>query len=262
VFILGVAACALLGVTVPRVVFAEQRDEPTPAAPANLVRDTTSAGGFLPLTLPASVGPARVFAAGFGGYDSASRGARFVSFAEGHVWGPFALRIGAQTTGAGQTIAPSIAGRVQFLSEPKHGLDAAFSLAYNTEGFTELEGEIEAVLAIGKNFGNWQLLANVAYGQDPEGRERDGEFRAAALCRLGTIYYVGLDGRGRVDLKVDGDAAAAHAEPSYDVDVGPVLNIALGPVALGAHAGFSSLQYSGSDPRFGVLALAGLGTAL
>ncbi len=155
-----------------------------------------------------------------------------------------------------------MAARLQFLSETKHGVDAAFSLAYNAEGFTEFEGEIEAVLAFGKSIGRWRLLGNAAYGQDGEGAERDAEFRAAAFCHLGTIYYLGFDGRGRFGLGSDPAKLSAHSEPLYDADVGPVFQVALGPLALGAHVGISMLDLVHSDPRFGVIALAGLGSAL
>ena len=234
----------------------------TAATPSNPVQTATSSGDFLPLTLPADVGRTHVFAFAYGGYDSAAQNARLVSFAEARIYGPLALRISAQSTGASEKIAPSVAARVQFLSATQHGVDAAFSLAYNAEGFTEFEGEIEAVLAFGKTIGSWRLLGNAAYGQDGEGSERDAEFRAAAFCRLASIYYLGFDGRGRFGLGSDPAKLSAHDEPRYDADVGPVLHVALGPVALGAHVGFSLLDLVHSDPRFGVIALAGLGSAL
>jgi hypothetical protein len=259
--------CALVFLALPRHALAEQglaeqRDEPTPSTPLDPVRESARAGSFLPLTLPASVDRARGFAAGYGGYDSAARSPRVMSFGEAHVYGPLALRIGAQSNTATQKVAPSIAARLGFLSERKHGLDAALSLAYNAEGFTELEGELEVVLALGKSVGNWQLLTNLAYGQDPEGHERDAEFRAAALCRLGSLTYLGLDGRGRINLSPDTDTARAHDDPLYDIDAGPALNLALGPIVIGAHGGLSALQQREQSARFGVVALAGLGSAL
>jgi hypothetical protein len=261
---------ALVGVTgalvllaAPRLARAQQADVArAPAVPASPPQNAAQGGNFLPLTLPADVGRARVFAFAFGGYDTAAQNARFVSFAEAHVYGPLALRFSAQSTGASERIAPSLAGRVQFLSELEHGVDAAFSVAYNAEGFTEFEGEIELVLAFGKTLGNWRLLGNLAYGQDPEGHERDAELRAAALYRFGKRYYFGFDARGRVGLSPEADTEAGRAEPLFDVDAGPVLNVALGPLVLGAHAGLSALEFAGSHARFGAVALAGLGTAL
>lgn len=254
--------CASLFVALPRPARAEQPDVPARPA-ADPVRDATSAGGFVPLTVLASVDRARGFVMGFGGYDSATRTGRLVSFAEARVWGPLALRIGAQSNAGGERIGPSIAGRLAFLSEEKQGLDAAVSVGYNAEGFSELEGEVEIVLAFGKRVRSCQLLGNVVYGQDPEGHERDGELRLAALGQLGSIYYLGLDGRGRVDLGLEDEGASgAHGEPLYDIDAGPVLDLALGPVVVGLHGGVAALSYAGAPPRFGAVALAGLGAAL
>ena len=256
-------ACAALCLASPRPARAEQREAPPPTpAPVDPVSDATRAGTFLPLTVLASVDRTRGFGMAFGGYDSAVKSGRLVSFAEAHVWGPLALRIGAQSNADGQRIGPSVAGRLAFLSERKHGLDAAVSLAYNTEGFTELEGELEVLLALGKSVGDWQLLGNFVYGQDFEGRERDGEVRLAALCHLGSVYYLGLDGRGRIDLELEEDGSRVGGEPKYDVDVGPVFDVLLGPVVVGLHGGLAAVQYDGSAPRFGAVALAGLGTAL
>jgi hypothetical protein len=256
--------CGVLSVATPKLARAELRESPpaTPA-PSDAVRDATFAGSFVPLTVLASVDRARGFGMAFGGYDSAAKTGRLVSFAEAHVWGPLALRIGAESNAGGRRIGPSVAGRLAFLSEQKHGLDAALSLAYNAEGFTELEGELEVLLAFGKRLERWQLLTNLVYGQDPEGRERDGELRLAALCQLGSVYYLGLDARGRVDLELEDEGAAGgQGEPKYDIDVGPVLDLALGPVVVGLHGGFAAVQYEGMAPRFGAVALAGLGSAL
>jgi hypothetical protein len=258
----GTAAtiAALLSLVTSGSARGESADERAPAT--NFVDAATQAGNFLPLTLPASVVRASASGAAYGGYDSAAQNARVVSFAEARIYGPFALRIGAQSSGASERIAPSVTGRLQFVSEPKHGVDAALALAYNAEGFTELEGELEVLLAVGKTFGNLRLLGNLAYGQDVEGEERDGELRAAALYHLGSVYYLGLDARGRIDLGSETATLGTQQESEYDLDIGPVLNLALGPVVVGMHGGVSALQRPGGDTRWGAVVLAGLGTAL
>jgi len=236
-------------------------DEATPPI-SKRVQSAAESGQFLPLALSPSVGPSRALVAGFGGYDSAGQAPRVESFAEARVVGPFALRFGAQWRDERQNMAPSIAGRVQILSQAKHGLDGGIALAYKAEGFSELEGEIEVIVAAARSFGSWRLVGNLAYGQDPEGRERDGEFRAAALWHLGTLYYLGLDSRGRVNLGAEGEELNEHEEPKFDFDIGPVLSVALGPLALSAHTGISGVQRGEGETRVGVVALAGLGTAL
>jgi hypothetical protein len=154
-----------------------------------------------------------------------------------------------------------VGARAQLLSEQEHGVALAVALFYQAEGFTEPEGEIETTFALGKRWGRLLLLGNLSYGQDPEGNERDGEVSAAGLVRLVPWAQLGLDGRGRFDLGSNRAKRQLSKEPTYDVDAGPVLQLALGPVALAAHAGVSVFDRLGDQTRFGLVALAGLGTA-
>ena len=117
------------------------------------------------------------------------------------------------------------------------------------------------MLSAGKRFGRTMLLANLAYGQDPEARERDGEARAAALVRVGQRAAVGVDGRWRFDLGSDAAKLMAAREPTFDLDVGPVAALPLGPVALIAHAGLSVIRRVGENTRVGAVALGGVGTS-
>jgi hypothetical protein len=207
------------------------------------------------------VGKAAALGAVSGGYDSATVAPQFASFAEARVYGPFAARVAVTTDLEGEALRPSLAGRAQFLDQQRHGVSAAATLAFKAEGFTEPEGEIEATLSVGRRFGRTLLIANLIYGQDPEGHERDAEASAACLVRLSPWAHVGFDGRGRFDLSPEGESSAAEKEPRYGLDLGPVLSLAVGPLALSAHAGLSSLARAEQDPKFGVVALVGLGTA-
>lgn len=225
------------------------------------VARATNGGAYLPLSLLPEVGKTAAMGAVSGGYDGAARAPQFLSFAEARVYGPFAARVAVTTNVGGEALRPSVAGRAQFLDQQRHGVSAAATVAFKAEGFTEPEGEIEATLSVGRRFGRTLLIANLIYGQDPEGRERDAEASAACLVRLSTWAHVGFDGRGRFDLSPEGTAAAAEKEPRYALDLGPVLALAVGPLALSAHAGLSSLARGEQDPRFGVVALAGVGTA-
>jgi hypothetical protein len=64
-------------------------------------------------------------------------------------------------------------------------------LFYKTEGFTEPEGELEALLSFEHAFGAVRAGANVAYGQDPEGNERDGELALVAHVEPRTGWFIG-----------------------------------------------------------------------
>ena len=241
---------------------AQDRPDPTPPSIESTVERANRAGAFLPLTLFPNVGDTAALGAGYAGYDSARNGARLQSFAEARLYGPLALRVGVQSRRVGESVSPSGMARLQLLSRARQGIDGAVALAYKTEGFNEPEGEIELVMAFGSSIGRWRTLANLAYGQDPEGAERDGELRAALLYTFATRYTLGLDARGRFDLGSERRKLLAKNEPRFDLGAGPAFMVAVGPLELGAHAGLAAFDRVGASAQSGLFALAGLGTAL
>lgn len=232
----------------------EELERPSPISRA------AADGAFLPLTLTPRVGGTAAVAASYGGYDSA-RGAVMESYGEVTLWGPLALRGTAGLGDGSHRIRPSVSGRVQVLSQRRHGVDGALSIAYRAEGFTEAEGEIETVVALSRTIAGATAIVNLAYGQDPEGRERDGEVRAAVLGPVSRRVQLGIDGRWRFDLGSDQAVLRTSHELATDLDVGPVAAIALGPVAVTAHGGGSVVRPVDGRYRMGVVAVAGLGTA-
>lgn len=256
-------ACAF-ALSAPAFAQTQTPAESEPAATSSwqdAVRRSSENGNFLPLTLTPSVATSAAQGAGFGGYDSAKGSAVFESFAEARVIGPIAVRVGAALRDDGEELGPAIGARAQLLSQERHGVMGAVALFYKAEGFTEGEGEIETVLSLGTRVGRTLLLGNLAYGQDPEGRERDGELRAATLVRISRSFQLGLDARGRFDLGSEDSKLRASREPTYDVDAGPVAILALGPVALSGHVGLSVIRRLDERAEGGVVALAGVGTA-
>jgi hypothetical protein len=225
------------------------------------VRGAVESGSFLPLSLTPRVGAVAAQAAGYGGYDSAENAGVMTSFAEARIYGPLALRAGATLNDGGEELGPFVGGRVQLLTEAAQGIDGAAALFYKAEGFDEPEGELELVLSVGKRVGRTLLIGNLAYGQDPEGNERDGELRAAALFRLAPSVHLGVDAQGRFDLGSDREKLRKTTEPTYDLDAGPVLTCALGPIAVMAHGGLSVVRRLERSADVGVVALGGLGTA-
>jgi hypothetical protein len=218
-------------------------------------------GGLLPLTLSPTVASVPATAIGYGGYDGARGRAVGQAFAEVRLWRQLALRGGAELTDASHRLRPTIGARLQVLSQYSHGVDGAVSVFYRAEGFDEPEGEIESVLSVGRRMGRTTLIANLAYGQDPDGNERDGEVRLAAITQIGARLSVGFDGRWRFDLGSQTAKLRASNEPTYDVDAGPVAALILGPIALVAHAGVSVVRRVDQDAVLGVVALAGAGTS-
>ncbi len=226
-----------------------------------IVERSAADGQYLPLTLAPSVGSVAAVATGYGGYDAARSSAVMVTYADVHVWGPIAVRGGAELSDTVHRLRPSVGARLQLLSQARHGVDGAVAVMYRAEGFNEPEGEIETVLAVGRRVGRTMLIGNVAYGQDPEARERDGELRAAVLVRVGQRADLGMDARWRFDLGSDTAKLMASHEPTYDVDIGPVAALPLGPVALIAHAGVSAFRRVGENVRVGAVALGGVGAS-
>src|SRR5262249_29423837 len=139
--------------------------------------------------------------------------------AEVRIWGPFAIRGGAEYSTERREARPTIGGRGQFLRQERHGIDGSFSVFYRPQGFTEPEGEIESFVSLGRRFDRVALLGNLVYGQDPEGNERDGEVRLASLYGVGR-WSLGFDSRMRFALGAQ-RGAMALAEPKFDLLAGP-----------------------------------------
>lgn len=237
---------------------AEQRDDPEPRT----VTASARSGMFLPLTMAPGTTSQRAFARGYGGYDSARRSSRFEGTADATLIGPLAARITMEYGEHANAVRPGGGLRLQALRQDRHGIDLTVAVLYRAEGFTEAEGEIEGLVAFARRIGHWGLFANLVYGQDPEGNERDGEVRWATLYELGNMQ-IGGDARVRLNLGEENKAHAANkaAEAEFDGQAGALMTYALGPVALLASAGFCGVIVN-ENFRPGFVGLAGLGGSL
>lgn len=197
------------------------------------------AGMFLPFTEAPRIDTQRAFGTAQGGYEGAREAGVLEGRAEVTVYGPIAVRVGVIYTGVPEQARPTAGARVQALSEPDQGIDLSVGVFYKPEGFTEGEGEIEAVVALGRRFGRVGLIGDLVYGQDPEGRERDGEVRLAALYDATARIELGLDSRLRIDLGTEDEKLEEEGGAEYDLLAGPLVSYTLGPVALSAVAGIS-----------------------
>jgi hypothetical protein len=253
-----VAGVALaLGLCLPGPARAEASENETPPGPrSGDVAASAGRGNFLFLSHAAAVGGQAGFASAGGGYDAARSSALFEATAEARVWGPLAVRGGAVYTGNDQRLRPSFGVRLQALREAAHGLDATVGAFYRPEGLTEPEGEVEAVIAAGAHVGRTYVLGNLVYGQDPEGKERDGEVRLGAVAPIASRLLLGLDSRLRFDL---GSRAAGRGEPALDLLVGPTATVPLGRVALLLQGGASVVKMTAVEA--GPFVLAGLGSS-
>jgi hypothetical protein len=237
----------------------ESADDGEVGAPRDRLADSAHAAAFAFLAQSAQIDRQRALAVGFGGYDGAAHDGLFESAAEVTLFGPVAIRGGAVYSTSGGRLRPSIGGKVQLLRSTLHGVDGTVGVFYRPEGLTEPEGEIEGFAAVGGAIGRTYLTGNLLYGQDPEGRERDGEVRLSALRPVTTRVFLGLDGRCRFDLGSDPEKLAAHGEPTFDALAGPAVSVLVGPIALLAEAG-ASVRRLGGATAFGPFAIAGVGT--
>src|SRR5262249_18752488 len=132
---------------------------------------------------------------------------------------------------------------VQILQEAKHGVSFSGYLQYKPEGFTEPEGEVEAVLAFGKKLGDIRATANLAYGQDPEAAERDGEIALAGLYPVRPDLLAGLTARYR-------DALGSTKEAiNRDLVGGATATFTVNRFAISALAGIAMIELQGGLPR-------------
>ncbi len=238
-------------------------DDDTSAPAPSFETSTRAAAGvaaFAPFSQSPSIEGRHAIITGLGGYDSSKHESSFEAATEVVLWGPIALRGGAVYTHDNNTLKPSFGARVQGLREGRHGVDGALGVFYKPEGLTEAEGEIESVLSIGRHVGANYLLANLAYGQDFDGNERDGEVRLSGLRPTGRYFVVGLDSRLRFDLGSNQAKLAAHHEPTLDGVAGPMALALLGPVAVSLQAGPSVTRLQGAT-TWGATVMSGLATA-
>jgi hypothetical protein len=246
--------CLPLVVLAGRAQGADSGDEG--ARPRARVDTSAAAGSFLAFTHPAALDSQDGYATGMAGYDSARKSGLYEAAAEVRLWGPLSIRGGALYGQTNQRLRPSFGARVQALHESRSGVDAALGVFYRPEGLTEAEGELEAVVSTGAHLAGTYLLANLVYGQDPQGNERDGEIRLGAVRSVSSRLLLGLDGRLRYNL----GSSAAKPEPKLDAFLGPAATVLVGPVALLAQAGASAFRLdAGTD--VGMFVLGGLGAA-
>jgi hypothetical protein len=152
-------------------------------------------------------GPERAAAVATATLDGAKHTSTVDLNGEVHVFGPvrLVLRVdNALATGGGKA-RPGVGAAVQLLDERKHGIASSAYLSYKAEGFSEAEGEIEGLVSFGKQIGAVHGTLNLAYGQDPEAKERDGE--AALGLHIEPVHglFTGVVGRFRDALGSNGD---------------------------------------------------------
>jgi hypothetical protein len=134
---------------------------------------------------------------------------------------------------------PAIGAAVQFLDESKHGVSSSAYFVYKAEGFTEAEGELEGQLAFGKQLGPLHATLNLAYGQDFDNVERDGEIAMALHVEPIHGLFAGIAGRYRDSLGSNGDKSTGILQ---DALAGATATYAVGNLGISATAGFAGVK--------------------
>ena len=102
-----------------------------------------------------------------------------------------------QNSGAETTSARPFVGALLSFGNWREGGQLTLGCIMKAEGFTESESEIESSISGARLVtSNALAAAELRYGQDPEGRERDVEVAADVRWMMGA-WSAGLGGRGR-----------------------------------------------------------------
>lgn len=184
-------------------------------------------------------------------YNGASKDTTLDFHGELTVWGPFRLVLRVDNTT--DKARPGIGGAAQFLDETKHGVAASAYFTYKAEGFTEGEGELEALVAFGKQLGPLHGTLNLAYGQDPEGNERDGELSLASHVEVIDGLFTGVTMRYRDGL---GSTKEAVARDGFG---GTSTTLAFDRFAVTAMVGVAMVESQEADRTYGVAGTLAIG---
>lgn len=155
---------------------------------------------------------------------------------EVHLTGRFSLVLRVDNA-VSDAARPGLGAAVRLLEEGRHGVAATGYLVYKAEGFSEPEGELEALASVSRGFGAVRAVANVAYGQDPEGNERDGELALGVQLRPLPTLSTGLVARYRDALGSRGEGGVVR-----DVFAGASATLAVGRFGLSGLAGLSGIE--------------------
>jgi hypothetical protein len=261
---IGCICCALFAL--PRHAAAQSSiDEDRSSSDDESAAHSAEQGAFLVGTMaPAGDRKSPGVAFATGGYDSARREPLMTSTGDMHVAGPLDLRVGLTYTpeapqGTPQ-VQPNVGARINLLTQSRQGINLSTGLFYRRERYSGDDGVVQAVLAVSRRFGRLGLFGNLAIASDPtEGDDRDGEVALAMLYETSAHLQLGLESKCRFDLWSSDPKRAVRNDPVFESASGPVLQYAIGPLALLVQTGLSTL--STNQTRIGAIVLGGLGAA-
>lgn len=213
---------------------------------------------FTPV-LTHATGPALAGVAATATLDGAAHTNTVALNGEVHVWGParLVLRVDNVFAASGGKARPGIGAAVQLLDERKHGVASSAYLSYKAEGFTQAEGEIESLVSFGKQLGAVHGTLNLAYGQDPDNVERDGEVALGLHVEPIHGLFTGVVGRFRDALGSNGDKGTGIVRDALGAATATYV---IGRIGVTASAGIAGVKLLNSPMQAGPAAAFSVGT--
>jgi hypothetical protein len=159
-------------------------------------------------------------AAGFGELRSSSDTSADPHFGGGiRIWGSPIDRLlfvlDAQRRDSTNEFAPAVTAQVRFLGSERAGWALGALVRYKTEGFAELEGEMEGGLLASLSQRRFHGDLNVVIGGDFDGHESDGELLARAGYDVLPFLRLGAEGRGRYRLAGEVDLPGGRSWDAF-----------------------------------------------
>jgi hypothetical protein len=123
---------------------------------------------------------------------------------------------------------PAARVRYQLLNQLSHGLDLSGGARFKTVGFNPDKGEVEVIVAMGRRFGQVELVLNGVFGFETGGQNgKDAEAKAFAGWRFNEAVRAGVDFRVQAEVGEEGNVTSVPGTPSvrdYDLTVGPTIS--------------------------------------
>jgi hypothetical protein len=205
----------------------------------------------------ASINPDRVSFNSEGGYNGGAGRATVSASVEARVIARASVFANVQFGGIYDHGKPAVGAAYQIIDPRKSDYGLRVSGAYKPEGFSEPEGEIEAVVVASRKLGANVVRAMAAYGQDPEGAESDFEVGASYNHRVADRLVVGATTRWRRAIRIK----PGKMEPNWDLISGAVGGFVLPHrTRVELLAGVSTVSYATTTTGF--LGLVSFGTEL
>ncbi len=158
------------------------------------------------------------------------------------------FRAGVDWT-VGAVFTPEVQAKYQFLEQGEHGVDLAAGLRYKAIGFNPKGSEVEAFLAVGREFGDFLGTANVVAGTG--GADMDVEGHLGLGYRPTSDLLVGLNSRLKVAFEPGGD----RVEPGrpFELITGGVVGYSRGVFEASLLGGYYMPRFTYATGPIGML---------